>query len=47
MVFMFEMVNGVGESSGEVEVTDVVAVLPVVAIQAELDDGSHTSYTRG
>ncbi len=35
------------KAAAEVEVTDVVAVLPVVAIQTELDDGSHTSYTSG
>ena len=46
--YLFEIVNGVGEkATAEVEVNDVVAVLPVVAIQAELDDGSHTSYTSG
>lgn len=46
--YMFEIVNGVGErASAQVEVTDVIAELPVVAIKAEQDDGSNTPYTSG
>lgn len=46
--YRFTVVNGVGDSaSDEVEVNDVVANYPVVAIQAEWDDGSHTPYIGG
>ncbi len=46
--YRFEIVNQVNQkAAAEVEVVDVAAAYPIIAIQAEVDDGIHTPYTSG